>query len=571
MNDTRNLLVEVRTLNISKDLIMESIKKYNGELIVQGIITQRNEHKNQNGRIYPREILEREVEKYNTNFVKQNRALGELDHPECVCPSASILYKDGWKSIKDVSVGDLIATLNTTTNTLEYNSVERVINQPYKGKMISIVGKNIDILVTPNHRFILQNRKGEFIEKTAQEILDISKVTAFPHLEIPITCENWNGVDYETFVVSGVNVSDRCEKSYIEKQKNDLVMNAKDWFSFLGFYLAEGHCSSENNGVFITQNKGEIADKFREILKNLNSELVWKERDKRENCITFSVYDARLWTYLNKLGNKYSKYVPQDIKDASVPLLQNLYDWFLNGDGTCVGEYERSSIFSVSKKLMEDFNEIFLKLGFAGVIREQITEKDYMFAGHLIEAKNKSTLYRLWAKESKSVHLDFRFIKIKEVDYDDTVHCVTVKNGSFYCKNNNKPFWSGNSSTVNLKNVSHSIMELLWEGDNLVGKIKILTTPSGNIAKELFKCGVQVGISSRALGSVKKIDENTVEVQDDLEIVAWDLVSNPSVAVANLSPMSSITEGVNNNKPVTIASKYKNVEKIIRDILMEIK
>ena len=126
------------------------------------------------------------------------------------------------------------------------------------------------------------------------------------------------------------------------------------------------------------------------------------------------------------------------------------------------------------------------------------------------------------------------------------------------------------SSVVNLKNVSHNIIDCWWDGDDLIGKVRILTTPSGNILKELLKCGVAVGISSRALGSVRKIDESTVEVQDDLELVAWDFVSNPSCQGAFMSPITPLTEGIN-KQPIQDTNKYQQVETLIRDILMEIK
>ena len=81
------------------------------------------------------------------------------------------------------------------------------------------------------------------------------------------------------------------------------------------------------------------------------------------------------------------------------------------------------------------------------------------------------------------------------------------------------------SSVVNLQNVSHNVVEMMWNGDDLVGKVEILPTPSGNILKALFKAGVKLGISSRGLGSVRKnVRENADEVQDDFELIAFDLL-----------------------------------------------
>lgn len=574
-NNEKKLLMECITFEADPAMLQESATHPNQPFRVQGVL-QRKGKKNQNGRIYPDEVLVREADKYARTFIADRRAMGELDHPECHRVDAKAFTKDGWKYIKDIVIGEYVATLNTNENIIEYNPVERIINQPYNGKMISIKGRNIDVLVTPNHRFILKNKKNEFVEKTAQEIFDISKKINNPHLSIPIIAETWKGLSYDFYKIDAINIEDIAgnqSMDYKVKQTTALNLDVNAWFSFLGFYLAEGHCADRKNadgyGIFITQNKGEIADKFREILKNLSPELKWNEWNKGEDSIIFNTSDARLWTYLNKLGDKYTKYIPQDIKDASTDLLQNLCDWFLNGDGTVVGEYERSSIFSVSKKLIEDFYEVILKLGMTGVIKEQITTEDYMFAGRLIEAKNKSVLYRLWIKESKAIHLDFRFIKIEEVDYDDRVYCLTVKNGTFYCQDHNHPFWSGNSSVVNLKNVSHNVVEMYWQGDDLIGTVEVLTTPNGNILRELFRNGIKLGISSRGLGTLKKISENSAVVGDDFELIAFDFVSNPSTQGAFMSPMNQvpIAEGIVKN-PIT--NRWERTDDIVRNILSEL-
>ena len=116
------------------------------------------------------------------------------------------------------------------------------------------------------------------------------------------------------------------------------------------------------------------------------------------------------------------------------------------------------------------------------------------------------------------------------------------------------------SSVVNLQNVSHNIVDLWWDGKDLMGKLEILGTPSGNIAKELLRAGIRLGISSRGMGSVKQIGEGKVEVMDDFEIVCWDLVSNPSTQGAFMSP--SLNESVNRT-----TSKYGKVDSLIGDII----
>ena len=122
------------------------------------------------------------------------------------------------------------------------------------------------------------------------------------------------------------------------------------------------------------------------------------------------------------------------------------------------------------------------------------------------------------------------------------------------------------SSVVNLNNVSHNVRDMKWHGDDLIGTVEVLSTPSGNILRELFKSGIKLGISSRGLGSVKEINEDddkegTVEVQPDFELIAFDFVSNPSTHGAFMAP---IREGVEHN---TLSDKDSKVESIINDIL----
>ena len=116
------------------------------------------------------------------------------------------------------------------------------------------------------------------------------------------------------------------------------------------------------------------------------------------------------------------------------------------------------------------------------------------------------------------------------------------------------------SPVVSLKNASHVVKDLYWDGDDLMGKVELLNTPSGNIVKEIIKGGHTIGISSRGTGSVKQTNEGTLEVQPDFELVCWDFVSNPSTHGAFMNP-------VNLNEGTTKLSKYHNLDLIINDIL----
>ena len=114
------------------------------------------------------------------------------------------------------------------------------------------------------------------------------------------------------------------------------------------------------------------------------------------------------------------------------------------------------------------------------------------------------------------------------------------------------------SQVINLKNVSHNISKLWWDGDNVMGAIELLPTPSGNILKALIGAGIKVGVSSRGMGSLKQVGE-VLEVQDDFDLLCWDFVSTPSNPGSYMSPLH---EGLS-----TPINPYAKVNSIITDIL----
>ena len=122
------------------------------------------------------------------------------------------------------------------------------------------------------------------------------------------------------------------------------------------------------------------------------------------------------------------------------------------------------------------------------------------------------------------------------------------------------------SASVRLKEASHRIPKMWWNGPELRGDIQIIDTPNGKICEAILRAGGRLGISSRSLGSTKKIrnestQDEVEEVQNDLEIVCWDCVSNPSVLNADFM----IREGLEAN--TMVLNKYKRINYLIDRIL----
>jgi hypothetical protein len=116
-------------------------------------------------------------------------------------------------------------------------------------------------------------------------------------------------------------------------------------------------------------------------------------------------------------------------------------------------------------------------------------------------------------------------------------------------------------SVINLRNCSHMVTEIWMEGKNVMGKIKVLDTPSGKILKELVNGGVTVGVSSRGMGSVRE-DKGRTIVEDDFQLICFDMVSEPSTPGAFMMKEAKDYQ----NKVFTKADK---INRLLNEVLNE--
>ena len=112
-------------------------------------------------------------------------------------------------------------------------------------------------------------------------------------------------------------------------------------------------------------------------------------------------------------------------------------------------------------------------------------------------------------------------------------------------------------SIINLKNASHLITEVWWDGDRVMAKLEVLNTPSGQILKELVQGGVKLGISSRGLGSVRNEAQGTI-VEDDFQLICFDMVSEPATPNAFM---------LREHKEKKILTKQEKINRLLDDII----
>lgn len=584
-----------KTLN--KNIITEDFKVEPNKPLYINCVLQKWGVENKNGRIYPEEVLVPQINEYG-KLIKNGSAPSEADHPDCVSASESMICtKDGWKNFEDISDDEEILTLNTGTNKIEVQKIDKKIYLDYQGKMYKFSGKNLDLTVTGNHRFLLENKRGVREYHYAKDIYENkNNILSSGSYKILKNAE-WNGEHKEYYEFDGVDpntFSFNLKKKLIEKYSKPIKIKSEDWFAFLGIYLADGHCSGtvsnkymlKGYDVVITQKKEKSKLEIETLLNKLPFE--YYKIEYFDGKTQYHITDARLYNYLYDLGNSYTKFIPQDIKQASSDLLRILFDWFLIGDGrniTIKNQNNKKSVFSSSERLINDLHEVLIKIGGNGnittyqplnryindvkrlkrevVLPDGSVEYEYedVKKSRLIESKNSKIQHNLHISNTKNIWLDKRSIKIEEIDFDDKIACVRVKNGNFLVRVNGKSHWTGNSSIISLHNISHMITDMWWgKGEQkhvVFGTIKLIISPGfinmgivsviGDKILLYLQNGMKLGISSRGVGSLKELNGKNL-VQDDFELIGFDLVATPSTPGAYLFPgVENIEQAIGEN------------------------
>jgi DNA modification methylase len=334
----------------------------------------------------------------------------------CYSDDTEVLTDNGWKNIKDVNINENVLTLNPVTKVITFESVNNKYVYPFSGKLIQFKSDNIDIRVTPNHRMYAvstQNRgSNKFkLKFKMQYFKEASNIKTSDYLLL--NGFKWEGIESEYFILPSF------KKSWIIKGiKHNLVWDEvkilmDDWLRFFGFWLAEGYTRGSKGG---NERGGQVGitqithiDYVYEILSKLPFHF-------RRDGKTFSISNRQLWAYLKQFGNSYQKFIPSELKKLSYRQLKLLFDSYMKGDGC----FNHKTAYSVSKKLLDDLQEISIKLGNTSSIRN-----------NLIQFKT----------EKKCKLHDFRSF----VEYNGLVYCLEVPNHTIYVRSNGRPIFCGNS------------------------------------------------------------------------------------------------------------------------------
>lgn len=361
------------------------------------------------------------------------------DPPYCYDKETELLTKEGWKFFNELTEDDIVATLNTETNLLEYHKPDDIVKEKYVGNMVSVESQSVSLLVTPNHKMWI--KYGFYSDYNFVDAIDVVDKTIW----FKKACD-YIGEEQEYFTLPRVDFI-KANK-YGEKYKFEKKIKMDTWLKFLGLYLSDGNCKKNGNRygtrkgirheycVILTQKKEHNLSIFESVLDELGYKYY-------RDGFDYKISDKQLWTYLKRYGKSHEKYIDHDIKILGNRQLNILLTHLMIGDGTNIKypkfnkeankmyHYTTNSYYTNSVRLMNDVSEICIKCGYGITVRPN-KKQGY---------RDVYSIHMLKAKDFKVKKENIKIIK----NFDDYVYCVSVKNRTVLVKRNNRIVWSGNS------------------------------------------------------------------------------------------------------------------------------
>jgi len=337
----------------------------------------------------------------------------------CHEAQVEVLTDQGWKFFKDLDRTEKICTRNQTTGDIEYQSPTGYIDEAHNGLMYRYEGRRLDLFCTPEHNHYVRTRRGQFKLESAEACFGLPCV----HLRNG----TWDAPDIEEITIPGRPDGYKLHKQFCEPKNYDADL----FLEFFGFYVTEG-CLGNGSHIHIAQTReihAEIYGRIVDVLYGLGY----------EPCIEptrISISDPRLHNWLRQFGLAKEKFIPREFLAASHRQLRILADAVFAGDGGVYyrekDNHTRHELFTSSKRLADDYQELALKVGCSANIKPQPGKYDTEY------------VVRWSFKDEVWTNNDKRFDNERWEHYEGRVYCVEVPNHIVYVRRNGIPVWSGN-------------------------------------------------------------------------------------------------------------------------------
>jgi DNA modification methylase len=349
----------------------------------------------------------------------------------CYDNETKVMTNNGLKFFKDVDIEtDLFMTLNPITKEIEYQKAFDYIEKPFKGKLVNIKSRSINLTITENHNMVrINNSEIDIIpfNEIKQETFTIPR----KHNGLK------NYVDVETIVIPPVEYGLRTKKIY--RNENSLIVDTDDWLRFLGIFLTDGSLTYDvKRGIYkisIYQTKTNFLKEIEDLLERLPFNFEYKKQKNEYYCCS-----KQLASFLLDTKSKNLRTIPDYVFSMSKRQKEILLLWLFYGDGSFTKNNELWKI-SVCSEIMKD--QIIRLLFESGRICSLYSyyPKDRVWNGKLIKSNYPMTTIQVLNKEQTYVKKK----NITMVDYDDKVYCVSVPNKTLLVEKSGQLVWCGNS------------------------------------------------------------------------------------------------------------------------------
>jgi hypothetical protein len=391
-------------------------------------------------------VLDEKVKNFNfigydeADLVTSKGLIIRLTHPGdgtayalCFDDKTEIMTEDGWKLFKDLNKDERVATLNVETDSFEWQKPTDYTDEYYSGEMLHFKSRNVDVLVTPNHRMLVrrypvnleQVRKKEFkFPKKSHGLIDTSwKFIEAKELrdakrqewQMKRNSKNWLGEIIDKIEIPTLESKN---KGMIKRMKHVGSLCIEDVAELIAWYVTEGYI--KKTSISICQdskvnpiNHQQIIDLFERIGLKTNT----NGRNKK-NIVVYSKELAD-WLVEQCGSGSRNKYLPKWLKNQPTDVLEIIFDTMIRGDGWISNK--AYGYKSISKRLRDDFGEVCHKLGYAVTY-------------------NKDSLSISEVQTLPTINT-----KPEPQEYSGKIYCVSVPNTTILVRRNGKTLWTGNS------------------------------------------------------------------------------------------------------------------------------
>jgi len=338
----------------------------------------------------------------------------------CYDRETEILTTEGWVRFDELPHGLPVAQVDVQTLEMEFVEPTAYVRYPYRGPMLRWQSDTVDLLITPDHRVVMQSEWS--FDGSSGPAWSVTPASEVPTRFYVPQAVAWSAPEIESVSFAGETLS------------------GGDYARFMAAWLSEG-CTRQggHHDVVISQDMGEFADMIWMLLQRLPFGFRRATQgSKRPRHLHFISHDRRLYEALAPLGRSGDKRVPAIIKNMSAPQIEEFLRWYALGDGHFYAhDPMRVQYVSKSHGMIDDIQELLLRTRRTGSVQ---TYADHGRIETRLHKRESGRGYK-WYGKLQPHHRT-------TVDFDDEVFCVSVPSGAVLVRRNGRPIVSGNCMTM---------------------------------------------------------------------------------------------------------------------------